>query len=501
MAKRYLCVWFPFLVTDWFAIVQPELKGKPFVVKTAVQGRQLVMASSMEAVTRGIHPGMVLADARAIHPSLEVLDEKPELIAKLLTKLASWCIRFSPVVAADYPGGLLIDASGCAHLWGGEEAYVRMIKSRLEQRGYRVRLAMADTVGAAWAVAHFEARDLCIIVAPHQQRAAIQGLPPESLRLESDTVALLHKLGLRQVQDFLHLPVSSLRRRFGLPLLKRINQALGREEEILLPVEPPVCWQERLSSFEPIRTATGIAIALETVLGKITAALAREGKGLRKAIFKSYCIDGRVETLVIGTNRASHQATHLFRLFEPGLGRIRPELGIELFVLEAPVVEELQIQQEKIWEAPAGLHQQGLAELLDRITARIGQGAIHRYLPDEHYWPERSVKEASSLTDQAPGSWPVHPPRPLQVLPAPQQIEVMAPVPDYPPMLFRYQNQLHKIVKADGPERIEQEWWIQDGQHRDYYCVEDEAGLRYWLFRLGHYADRRYQWFIHGFFA
>jgi protein ImuB len=92
-------------------------------------------------------------------------------------------------------------------------------------------------------------------------------------------------------------------------------------------------------------------------------------------------------------------------------------------------------------------------------------------------------------------------PRPVQLLSKPERIEVTAPIPDYPPMLFRYKGKLHKIKKADGPERIEREWWLEEGQHRDYYSVEDENGHRYWLFRSGHYTDNSYQWFIHGFFA
>jgi len=140
--------------------------------------------------------------------------------------------------------------------------------------------------------------------------------------------------------------------------------------------------------------------------------------------------------------------------------------------------------------------------LIDRLAGKIGADAIHRYLPAEHYWPERSFKKSSSLIEQPTTQWKLDAPRPLRLLEAPESIEVTAPIPDYPPMLFRHKGKLHKIVKADGPERIEQEWWIEEGQHRDYYSVEDEEGCRYWLFRSGHYdAEKKPQWFVHGFFA
>jgi protein ImuB len=141
-----------------------------------------------------------------------------------------------------------------------------------------------------------------------------------------------------------------------------------------------------------------------------------------------------------------------------------------------------------------------LSELIDRISVKVGANVIHRFLPDEHYWPERSIKQSLSLQEQLTTQWKLDKPRPIQLLPKPEIIEVTAPVPDYPPMLFRYKGKLHKIKKADGPERIEPEWWIQNGQHRDYYAVEDEEGNRYWVFRLGHY-DEDYEWFMHGFFA
>jgi protein ImuB len=193
---------------------------------------------------------------------------------------------------------------------------------------------------------------------------------------------------------------------------------------------------------------------------------------------------------------------HLFRLFELKISSIEPALGIELFILEATKVEEHVSLQSTIWNhGLRGLEDERISELLDRLSNKIGAAAIHRYLPNEHYWPERSVKAAGSLDEEATTTWKVDRPRPLQLLARPESIEVMAPIPDYPPMNFRYKGKLHTITKADGPERIEQEWWIEEGQHRDYYYVEDEEGCRYWLFRLGHYEDAKYRWFVHGVFV
>ena len=499
MIRRFVSIWFRHLTTDWFAICEPALTTTAFVLRSPSHGRMMIVASNAIAESNGIYSGMALADARAIVPSLKDFDDKPELADKLLKRLAEWCIRFTPFVAIDPPDGLFLDVTGCSHLWGGDEPYLAEISRRLKLRGYHVRTAIADTIGTAWAIARFG--NSSFIIESGQQLRSLLPLPPASLRLEAETTERLEKLGLRRINDFIRMPRTVLRRRFGLHFIQRLDQAIGKEEEIIEPVKPPEPYQERLQSLEPIVTATGIEIALQRLLETLCHRLQQEQKGLRKAIFKSYCIDGRIEILEIGTTRPTYHVKHIFKLFEIKLSSIEPRLGIELFVIEAPVVEEVKHLQEKLWETTGGLDDIGLSELLDRLGGKLGNGHIHRYIPDEHYWPERSLKPALSLSEQKTTEWKIDRLRPVQLVSKPELIQVTAPIPDYPPMNFRYKGQLHKIIKADGPERIEQEWWIEEGKHRDYYCVEDEEGCRYWLFRSGHYSDQTYQWFIHGFFA
>jgi protein ImuB len=500
MPQRFVSIWFPHLRTDWFTRQQPRLSRVPFILATPDHGRMLVTAVNVLALGQGVETGMAVADARAIIPSLQVLDDKPELPVKLLKSLAEWCIRYTPAVAIDPPEGLILDITGCTHLWGSEKKYLTEIIKRFTRFGYKVNAAMADTIGTSWAIARFQ-KD-AVIVESGQQMEALLSLPPSALRIETETIERLDKLGLRQIRDLISMPRSALRRRFGQHFLTKLDQALGYEEEAIILLHPTEPYGQRLPCLEPIVTATGIGIALQLLLDELCIRLQKEQKGLRTALFKCYRVDGKIEKISIETNRPSCNSRHLFKLFEFKFTYIEPGLGIELFVLEASKVEDITAVQEKLWQNNSGLEDIGLSELIDRLAIKIGAGNIHRYIPDEHYWPERCFKPATSLDEKPETTWKAGKPRPLQLLSKPDRIDVTAPIPDYPPMLFRYKGNLHKIIKADGPERIEQEWWLQEGQHRDYYMVEDEKGNRYWLFRSGHYdVAKSYQWFIHGFFA
>ena len=497
MHKRFMAIWFCHLTTDRLAIRKTALRGKPFIMAAPERGRTVVKASSREALSLGINPGMAVADARAICPALEVFAEKPGWGDRLLFRLAEWCIRYTPSAAPDAPSGLLLDITGCAHLWGGEDAYLSDILTVLGAKGYSVRAAIADTIGAAWALARFSANGKGCIARKGQQREALLPLPPMALRLDSAVLDSLEKLGFRQINQFIDMPASTLRRRFGDGLLLRMGQALGKEEETFKALQPKIPYEEQLPCLEPISTAKGIEIALRHVLERLCQRLAREGRGMRKAIFSGLRIDGKTVQIEIGTGRASNNPEHLFRLFVLKIPLFEPALGVELFTLEGLLIERVKTAQEQLW------HRSGepaaVAELLDRIETKVGSNRIHRYLPQEHHWPERSIRAAQSLDEEPNTEWPDKQ-RPIHVLPDPEPIEVMVPLPDYPPLHFRHQGKVIQVAKADGPERVEQEWWMETGPPRDYYCVEDTSGARYWLFRLGLYGNGQPRWFLHGFF-
>jgi protein ImuB len=500
MPKRLVSIWFCHLLTDWKAIRQPSLKGKAVVFAEPDHGRIVITASNAAAEKYGVSEGMVVADAKVIAPGLQVFDGKAGRNLKLLKGLAEWCLRYTPLVAVDPPDGLLLDVTGCTHLKGGEREFLKELTDRLKAAGYDVRPGMADTIGCAWAVARCAANGLIVPEGGH--RNALMPLPPSALRLPAAMLIKLQNLGLYQVSSFIHMPKSVLRRRFGKDLVLRLLQALGQEEEFLFPLKEPVPYTERLSCMEPVRTRTAIDIGVKTLLDNMCRRLYGQGLGLRTAFITYYRIDGKTGTINIGTNHPSHRSEHLFKLFALTLDTVAPGLGIELFVLEVGGIEPVTDKQSDLWAAKPGADSEQVAELLDRVAGKIGTENIQRYLPAQHYWPERAATPTRNIKKAPDSDWRTDKPRPVQLLDKPEIIEATALTPDYPPILFIYKGKKHEVKKADGPERIEREWWLEPGEHRDYYVAEDQDGRRYWIFRSGHYnGSQQGHWYLHGFFA
>jgi protein ImuB len=499
MPKRFVSIWFRYLLTDWKAVRDKSLKAVPVAFTQPDHGRMLICAQNTHAEQHGVRPGITAADAKVIAPGLRLFEDKPGHNLKLLTHFAEWFLRYTPSVMIDAPDGLLLDVTGCTHLKGSEADYLKDMVARLREMGYTIRPGMADTIGCAWAVAH--CAETGLIVPPGGQRNALAGLPPVCLRLSSDLLLKLNQLGFYAVGDFIHMPKSVLRRRFGNSIVLRLYQALGQEPEFLIPLAEPVPYSERYPMLEPIRTRGAIEIAVHALIDQLCKRLYGEGLGLRSAVLTYLRIDGKSGQLVIGTNHPSQRTDHIFKLFEQKLDQIEPALGIELFILDATKTETAIDKQSLLWSGKPDSKSELVAELLDNIAARVGASNIHRFLPDEHYLPERAAKNTPDLTAMPASDWPCDLPRPVQLLEPPEPIEAMALTPDYPPRQFIYRRERHIIANADGPERIECEWWDQPQPFRDYFNVEDEDGKRYWLYSTpdaaaGHPAN----WFLHGYF-
>jgi len=482
---------------------------------------------------------MRLADARALLPQLAAKSADHEGDRQALERLARWCVQFSPWVRAGtatetvlLPGsaclfdhGLCLDISGCAHLFGGEEAMVAIIQDRLQRFSLTAYLAIADNVGAAWALARFaNTTGNIFIAAAGSSKTELANLPLAALRLQMQETEDLARLGIRQIRDLYQLPRAALSQRFGPTVLRRHDQALGLQGEPLSPdQETPPLWCH-LAFAEPIAHPDDIARAGSQLCRDLSARLAKDGLGVSRLRCSLFLAEGTIRHADLGLARASRDAAHLSRLLVEHLPGLDADLGADAMTLTAVAAETLAALQYD-WSLPATRHTDKTANLddpdlgllIDRLGNRLGMQNIVRFSPNDSHLPEQAVRVVAPLSpaDNQMRPWgdPNDLPRPVKLLPSPELVETVAEVPDGPPVLFRWRGRMHRVIRADGPERIAPEWWRQLSlespapQTRDYFRIEVMEGQRYWLYRLGLYPEQGGdgetppRWYLHGFFA
>ncbi|WP_082173646.1 DUF6504 family protein [Methylobacterium platani] len=495
--RRVVCVFLPSWPTDlWRRRHGGPPPDEPLVAVAQEGPRRVLGAVDRAARLRRLRPGLALTQAQAMVPGLHLIAADPEGDAAALSRLAAWCLAYAPLVAADPPDGIWIDVAGAAHLHGGEAALLAALRRRLGRAGYRVRAALADTPGAAWAAARCLSPET--VLPPGGQRAALLDLPLWALRLDRETVSALGQLGLTRVAHLADQPRGPLRLRFGEAPARRLDQAFGHAPEPLATLAPPVAHAVRLAFAEPI----GAPETLARVTGRLTAMLAedltRHGLGARRLDLVFRRVDGLDQSVSVGTARPSRDPRHLARLLSERLATIDPGHGLDEAHLAAPSVERLEARQLAAnGEEP---DPDAMAELVDRLVLRLGPGRVFRRAPVESEWPERAVRRVAPLSPATGVTWPADLPRPGRLLPVPEPVAVLAALPDAPPSAFTWRGTRRLVARADGPERIFGEWWLAEDEvaaSRDYYRVEDETGARYWLFRDSLTAAGA-RWWLHG---
>jgi protein ImuB len=511
-------------------------RPEPVLVMAMPEGGAVrLSAVTLAAQKAGLSPGQTLADARALMPDVAVHDGDPDGDSVTLERISGWCGRYTPWTAPSGletggAAGIWLDVSGCAHLFGGEAAMLDDLTTRLAAIGYTARAGLTDTAGAAWAAARFGKPGIarCVIFPEGEHAARLAPFPHASLRLPPDILDGLERLGLRNIADLADLPRAGLARRFGELPARRLDQALGRVDEPISPRAPAPVWRLRTAFAEALGREAHIAAAARNLLEALCNRLSRAERGARRLELCLFRVGGRVDTIMAGTSRASHDPDHLMRLLGEQLDRLpepptsapdplsaAAEAMVETLTLAAVVTEPLRAVQTRLAggrdDDPAALER-----LVDRLAGRLGSDNVMRFRARDTHLPERVQEGASALTgDPSKGATPWQPPqpRPPRLLARPEPVEAMAPVPDDPPVLFRWRGRTHRITRAEGPERIESEWWREptannttlDADTRDYYRVEDTDGRRFWLYREGLYdrnsADTPPRWFLHGLFG
>ncbi|MEZ5864568.1 MAG: DNA polymerase Y family protein [Geminicoccaceae bacterium] len=487
-----------------------ERLPEPFALHAPGARGQVLTAVDAAAAAAGLVPGLRLADARAILPGLALAPAAPLADRRLLEGLAAACLRYTPAVALDdgtdgepdsETAALLLDITGSAHLFGGEQGLLDRIARRLDRLGLGHRLAVADGAMAAWAWARYGGGG---VLRGEAAKGALARLPVQALRLGPETTATLARLGLRRVGQLQALSQRALVRRFGRDPGLALDRLMGVTEAPFTPLREPPRHAAGLAWAEPIGRTEDIRAAVLDLLQRLGGELERAVAGARRLELLLFRVDGELARLTVRTGRPSRDTAHLLELFALQLDGLDIGFGIESLRLEVTEAAPLAARQVDLVQDQDAA---GLARLVDQLQARLGPAAVRRLVPAASHWPEHAqgIADPAGADPGATDLWLAGQPRPLRLLDRPAPLEAMATVPDGPPILLSRHGRGEPVRFASGPERLEPEWWHTDRptpRSRDYYRVIDAGGLDLWLYRAGRYDEAEPPtWHLHGTFG
>ncbi|MDF1872365.1 DNA polymerase Y family protein [Vannielia sp.] len=560
--RRILSLWFPRLAAERVIRAEPQLGGGALAVVGEVGNSVLLASLNGLAEEAGLRVGQPLRDAQAMCPTLVTRLARPHAEAGFLTGLRRWAGKFSPWVGETAPAALMLDITGCAHLFGGEEGLLGEVEGECAGLGLTVRAGIADTVGAAWALARFagqraealrsgdaidrEARATRAratkrrhwerggalplagpepgaapagrIAPPGQSRAALAALPVAALRLSPQVTRQLSRLGLRRIDELACQPRAALARRFGSELVLRLDQALGAAPEPVSPAREAPRFAVRLTLPEPIGLEADVSAGIDRLLPRLEERLRAAGHGARRLRLQVLRCDHTSQTVEVGLARPSADPERLRPLLAMKLGEVEAGEGIDTLRLEAHVTEPVHaVQHRGHLSASAEARSRAatdtaMDDLIGRLGARVGLEQITRLAPAESHIPEKATQVRAAAWSAPATDWPEKPRalRPLLmfapelVSPLPPEGDAPQPAPSALPLAFRWRNRAFQTASAAGPERIAPEWWLDDpdwrsGQ-RDYWRVETRCGMRLWLY-YAHGGQLSAGWFCQGQFA
>uniref|UniRef100_UPI003BAB8A18 Y-family DNA polymerase n=1 Tax=Stappia sp. TaxID=1870903 RepID=UPI003BAB8A18 len=485
--KRVVSMWFPRLASDRVLRARPV--DGPFALTLETDNANRLYSLNALAERQGLYQGMSFSDARVFCPELRSAPADPAADERFLHALRRWALRYCPWAGIEGRDGLVLDITGSAHLFAGEEPMLADMRQRLMRAGLSVRLGLGDTRGAAWALArHGEG-----IAAPGDPLAALAPLPVAALRLDAGTVTALQRLGLRTVRDLEGASRAPLARRFGPTLLRRLDQAMGRQPEQVSPLGDPPHYGARTTLPEPIGLVTDVMGITARLLDRICAGLAENEAGARILHLTLHRVDQGAHTIELRLARPGRDASRILPLFERGIRDFDAGFGIDLVRLEAVEVARLPPEQTS---HTTNARADRLDDLISRIGTRIGIDNVQKFHPVDSHIPERAFALRPASAPREADGWTTPRPRPVRMF-SPEPIAGSGP---QPPGSFRWRRMSFTTARASGPERIAPEWWLEnESWHtglRDYWRISTHEGRRLWLF----YTPQHPGWFVQGEF-
>lgn len=548
--RRILSIWFPRLGAERLIRQVPTLWDVPLAVVAEQGNMQTVASLNVVASMAGVRAGQPVRDAHAVCAGLITKAQDRTAEAAFLTLLRRWAGKFSPWVAEEQPDGLVIDLTGCAHLFGGEAALAEQIELDCADLGLTVCIGVADTLGAAWALARFagqtgasdrsgdaidmEARatrsravkrrnwerggtapqqvtgkgKVARISAPAQTYGALSPLPIAALRLEPDMVAQLNRLGLRKIGDLLGQPRAALARRFGKGLVMRMDQAMGSAPEPVSPAKPPHHFAVRMTLPDPIGLIEDIQAGIDRLLPRLCLLLSDKSRAVRSLRLQAFRTDHAIQSVEIGLAQPTTDPARIAPLLALKIDQIEAGFGIDMLRIEALVTEPVQTRNAVGHLDAAQAVQNRLAtdtaldDLIGRLGARVGLDAITRLHPADSHIPEKTSKVMAAAWSAPAEHWPDPTAARPTLIWKPEPVHV--PAVPHLPVRLRWRGQNLDLACATGPERIAPEWWLDAPDWRtgvrDYWVVTTACGQRLWMY-FAYGAALSEGWFCQGRFG
>lgn len=443
-------MWFPRFPSDRALRARPV--DGPFALSLRQNNAECLYDLNRAAEGAGLRAGMALSEARAFCTGLILRPADLRGDAQMLAALRRWSLRYCPWAVMDGGDGLVLDITGSAHLRGGEPALIADMTDRLARSGLSCCIGLADTRGAAWALAHAGGG----IAAPGQVAQHLADLPVALLRIPPDMDTGLQRLGLRRIGDLIAAARGPVARRFGHGLLDQLDRALGILPESVSPDRDPVHYGQRLTLPEPIGLLSDLHAGLLRLLVPLCDKLRAQDMGARALCLTLRRVDRNALDVPLRLAAPMRDPARILPLFVRGMDKIDAGFGIDQLRLVATQVEPMPAMQ--IGSQAAG--DDRLDALITRIGTRIGLDRIHRFHPQDSHIPENGFALVSAESHGAAGTWPTRPMRPLIIFP-PEP----ATAQGNPPHSFRWRRMRFCTGRAYGPERIAPEWWRPDIQH------------------------------------
>jgi protein ImuB len=466
-------------------------QGVATVVVDVEGGGKVVCDCDADATAAGITHGMALNSALALLPGLHVLARDVPGERALLEAVAASATGFTPRVALEPPDGVLLEVRGSLRLFGGVRRLFLLLREQLQSMGIEPRIALAPTpLASLW----FARTGEEVALRSRNSLASRLGpLPLACTRWPEKSLQSLATMGVRTIGDCLRLPRDGFARRFEPERLRALDRAVGRMPDPRAAFLRRERYAARRDLEPEISDVERLCRAIEPLVVELCSFLRLRRRGVDALEVALVHRDAPVTRVRLRFAQPVTQAERIAGMVHERLACTElPEPVRTVRLRSGPLLEVREESGDLFARDPR--RSAGVPQLVERLRARLGAGAVHgiRLVPEHR--PESAWKTGDILLFSDPtragektGECHLFSRRPLWLLAEPEPLEGR----ERP----RYEGPLEI---EEGPERIESGWWDGRDVRRDYYVARTATGVRLWVFR-----ERRAQkrWFLHGVFG